>query len=101
MPNDLFRELTSIARNYVDEYSAHSLIVECCREAGTSPDDVSSGHISGIILIMTTNVDLVEKLEPYLFTRMMKEFIAFSHANTENDPRGIRRLVKERNGSGG
>ena len=98
MPNDLFRELTSIARDYVDEYSAHSLIVECCGEAGTSPDDVSSGHISGIILNITTNVELVEKLEPYQFTRMMKDFIAFSHTHGEDDPKRIRMLVRERNG---
>ena len=63
MPNNLFRELTSIARDYVDEYTANSLIVDCCRAAGTSPDDVTSEHISALILNISTDVTLVEKLE--------------------------------------
>ena len=93
MTNDLFRELTSLAREFVDSNCAESLISASCANSSTTADEVESRHLPWILLALAENRDLLGRLQIHEFTQMMKKFITLSVRHEDESNMGVQKLA--------
>lgn len=88
MANDLFREMISIAREYLHPFLAESLIRKWCEKCGTNEENVKVEHLPSIVLAIATDENLYQKLKFHQYLDMMKKFMEFSNRleNTDQKP---------------
>jgi hypothetical protein len=79
MANDLFREMISIAREYLHPFLAESLIRKWCEKCGTNEENVKPEHLPSIVLAIATDDNLYQKLKFHQYLDMMKKFMEFSN----------------------
>lgn len=95
MANDLFREMVSIARDYLHPFQAETLIRKWCEKCGTNEDEVKSEHLPSLVLIIATDNSLYDKLKFHQYIDMMKRFMTFSNRLEECDLEKAREFVRE------
>jgi len=98
MANDLYRELVSIAREYVNPFYADTLITKCCEKCGTTEDEISCEHLSAVMLTIVSDSKLLAYLTKHQFSKMMKKFMILSNRLEEGDPDKMRKFVREQKG---
>jgi hypothetical protein len=95
LANDLFREMVSIAREYLHPFLAESLIRKLCEQCGTNEDDVSTSDLPSIVLAIATDNNLYQKLKFTQYIDMMKRFMAFSNQYEDGNVEKAREFVRE------
>jgi hypothetical protein len=95
MANDLFRDMVSIARQYLHPFLAENLIRKLCEQCGTSEDDVNTSHLPSIVLAIATDNSLYQKLKFHQYLNMMKKFMAFSNHCEEGDMEKAREFIRD------
>lgn len=98
MANDLYRELVSIAREYVNPFYADTLITRCCDKCGTTEDEISCEHLSAVMLAIVSDSKLLAQLTKHQFSKMMKKYMILSNRLEEGDPDNARKFVREQKG---
>jgi hypothetical protein len=98
MTTDLFRELVSIARDYLHPFQAESFVHSWCEKCGVIDDNVTIEHLPSIVLIIATDNTLYQKLKFHQYLNMMKRFIAFSNNFETCNPDDTREFLREKKG---
>ena len=86
MTSDLFRDLVSIARDYLHPFQAESLVHSWCEKCGVVDDNVTKEHLPSIVLSIATDNTIYQKLKFHQYLDMMKRFISFSNKLDTCDP---------------
>jgi hypothetical protein len=95
MANDLYRELVSIAREYVNPFYADTLITRCCEKCGTTEDEINCDHLSAVMLAIVSDSKLLAQLTKHQFSKLMKKYMLLSNRLEEGDPDKTRKFVRE------
>ena len=95
MANDLFREMVSIAREYLHPFLAETYIRKYCEKCGSSEDDVEIKHLPSIVLALATDNSLYSKLKFHQYVEMMKKFMAFSNQFEKGDIEETKEFVRQ------
>ena len=95
MANDLFRDLVSIARNYLHPFQAETYIHKWCEKCNTNEDDVKPTHLPSIVLAISTDNTIYDKLKFHQYLEMLKRFMAFSNQYEDGNLEQTKEFVRE------
>ena len=94
MVNDLFREIVSIFRKFMDPIVAQVIVKKNCEKCGITPDTVDLQHLPSIMLHLATDEQLLSQLRSHEFSTLMKKIMIISNRSTETvDAESIRQIV--------
>ena len=100
MANDLFRELISIMREYINLFSAETIIMNACEKNGTTPDSVEAMHMPLILLSIATDIDILTNLKSHEFSDMMAKYISLSNRLEEIEHKDMQNIAHKQRSQG-
>ena len=94
MVNDLFREIVSIFRKYMDPIVAQVIVKKNCEKCGITPDTIDLQHLPSIMLHLATDEQLLYNLKSHEFSTLMKNIMIISDRSAETvDAQSIKQIV--------